>query len=141
MASQNPPILQPIAAAFADSPMASLTPVVPFIAEKLEMDDSMAPMNEKLTGTSDEAETSDHGTDDSEEADSEAGSSEDSSSGDDGEEEEPALKYEVVGGHVQEILAKDSASALDVSQRLMVGVTLSLQSPADQCCYIGPWDA
>lgn len=121
--SDNPSILQSVIPAFTDSPMPSQTPTVPLIAEELEMDESVSPMNEKLNGVFDEVETSDHGTEEVE-----AYSEEDSSSEDDVEEEEPALKYEVVGGSVQEILAKDSASALDVSQRLMVGGALSLSN-------------
>jgi hypothetical protein len=38
----------------------------------------------------------------------------------DEEEEEPALKYEKLGGAAPDLLAKDAASALTVSLRLMV---------------------
>jgi hypothetical protein len=38
---------------------------------------------------------------------------------DGGNEDEPALKYEKLGGAAQELLAKDTASALNVSLRLM----------------------
>jgi hypothetical protein len=36
------------------------------------------------------------------------------------DDDEPALKYEKLGGAAQELLAKDTASALNVSLRLMV---------------------
>lgn len=41
---------------------------------------------------------------------------------DGGNEDEPALKYEKLGGAAQELLAKDTASALNVSLRLMASM-------------------
>lgn len=54
----------------------------------------------------------------------------DSEDDDDDEDEEPALKYEKLGGAAQEVLGKDTASALTVSLRLMVRTRL--------CVYIRP---
>ena len=41
---------------------------------------------------------------------------------DDDDDDEPALKYEKLGGAAQELLAKDTASALNVSLRLMASI-------------------
>lgn len=40
----------------------------------------------------------------------------------DEDDDEPALKYEKLGGAAQELLAKDTASALNVSLRLMASI-------------------
>jgi hypothetical protein len=54
----------------------------------------------------DDEEESDEGSDEEEE--------------DDDDDEEPALKYERIGGSVGDLLKKDSASALAISNKLMV---------------------
>lgn len=69
--------------------------------------------------TDSEAPTSeDETSDESNEDDVDSEDTDDDS--DDDEDEEPALKYEKLGGAAQELFTKDSASALTVSLRLMV---------------------
>jgi vacuolar protein sorting-associated protein 41 len=45
---------------------------------------------------------------------------EDEEDEDEDEDEEPALKYERIGGSVSDLLKKDSASALAISNKIMV---------------------
>jgi len=54
-----------------------------------------------------------------EEHEDDEGDSEDEDE-DDEDDEEPALKYERIGGSLNDLLKKDSASALAISNRLMV---------------------
>ena len=51
----------------------------------------------------------------------------------DEEEEEPVLKYEQLGGGAQDILDKDSASALAVSSRFMVCILTLLWRLSSDC--------
>jgi hypothetical protein len=65
-------------------------------------------------------------TDEEEETD-EADEDEDDDN-DDNEEEEPALKYERIGGALNDLLKKDSASALAVSNKVLVSSVSSYRS-------------
>ena len=68
------------------------------------------------------SEVEDGGTHDEED---DEGDSEDEEEDDD---EEPALKYERIGGALNDLLKKDSASALAISNRLMVSTTYTTQT-------------
>ena len=62
----------------------------------------------------------DHDEDGGEEEDEEEENEEDGEDDDDEEEEEPSLKYERMGGAINDLLKKDSASALAVSNKCLV---------------------
>jgi vacuolar protein sorting-associated protein 41 len=62
-----------------------------------------------------ESEENDQGNSEDEEDEEE-----DEEDEDEDEDEEPALKYERIGGSVSDLLKKDSASALAISNKIMV---------------------
>jgi hypothetical protein len=76
----------------------------------------------KGDGSAHEEHEEDEGDQGSEENDQ--GNSEDDEDNEDeddeDEDEEPALKYERIGGSVSDLLKKDSASALAISNKIMV---------------------
>lgn|ERR1700722_3092537 len=51
---------------------------------------------------------------------------------DEEEDEEPSLKYERIGGALPDLLKKDSASSLAISNKLLVS---TLVSRLFQCCF------
>ncbi|KAF8339185.1 uncharacterized protein EI90DRAFT_3279515 [Cantharellus anzutake] len=113
--SLPPSSSRPVATTFIESVPPLKLPNEHQISDPSEPDPPIALANDDPDVEEDEggSEFSDGSAD---EPSSESESEEDDS---EVEEEEPALKYEIVGGAVQDILAKDSASALDISQRLM----------------------
>lgn len=64
--------------------------------------------------------------DDDEEEESEDEDSEGLEDEDSDDDEEPALKYERIGGSIPDLLKKDSASALAISNRVMVSFLVIL---------------
>ena len=56
---------------------------------------------------------------------------------DDDDDDEPALKYERFGGAFQDLLKKDSASALAVSTRFLVRATISRVAISADSLYAG----
>ena len=82
---------------------------------KQDNDDLVAdsPENMSEESAAHEVEDAEEESDDDDEEESEDESEEE-------EDEEPALKYERIGGSVGDLLKKDSASALAISNRLMV---------------------
>jgi vacuolar protein sorting-associated protein 41 len=52
---------------------------------------------------------------------------------DEDEDEEPALKYERFGGSIHDLLQRDSASALAISNKLMVRVSIHLLTTRTNC--------
>lgn len=139
-----------------DSPSesASVTPLtVPSADHPSNLAGNGYTTTEKL-GTSEEpattaVEANTHETDDTasveddeSESESEDAPSDSEDDDDDDEEEEPALKYEKLGGAAQEVLGKDTASALTVSLRLMVRTHACVYtlSHLNGYIYTGSWD-
>lgn len=88
--------------------------------EKLDASTANASSTQHDPTDSEAASSEEELSDESNEDDVESEDSDEDSDSDDDEDEEPALKYEKLGGAAQELFAKDSASALTVSLRLMV---------------------
>lgn len=107
--------------------------------------DSPTEMSEagSMANGKDESEESEQ--EDSEEEQSASGSGsedEDGDEEDEDEDEEPALKYERIGGSIPDLLKKDSASALAISNKIMVNTILSISIPSHLCPGLGirhPW--
>jgi hypothetical protein len=76
-------------------------------------------------GTEDEEDEAEGDEDDNEEEDE-----------DEDEDEEPALKYERFGGAFQDLLKKDSASALVVSNKYLVRCYPTQWSPLTSLCRL-----
>jgi hypothetical protein len=92
-------------------PMPQTVPLHPEIQPKLDHEDAA-----NTTGSAHRSESD--GTEDEEDEDE--GDEEDNEEDDEDEDEEPALKYERFGGAFQDLLKKDSASALVVSNKYLV---------------------
>lgn len=90
----------------------------PHVVEKLDALTANDDSTQHDPTVSDAATSEDETSDESSEEDEDSEETDDDS--DDDEDEEPALKYEKLGGAAQELFTKDSASALTVSLRLMV---------------------
>lgn len=75
----------------------------------------------------------DHDNNGGEEEDEDEENDVDGEEEDDEEEEEPSLKYERMGGAINDLLKKDSASALTVSNKCLV----CLMSTYSQCAHCG----
>jgi hypothetical protein len=102
-------------------PMPQTVPLHPEIQPKLDHEDAAnttgSAHRSESDGTEDE-EDEDEGDEDDIEEDDE----------DEDEDEEPALKYERFGGAFQDLLKKDSASALVVSNKYLVRCYFSCSS-------------
>jgi hypothetical protein len=96
-------------------PMAQTVQLHPEIQPKLDHEDAA-----NTTGSAHRSESD--GTEDEEDEDEgdEDDNEEDDEDEDEDEDEEPALKYERFGGAFQDLLKKDSASALVVSNKYLV---------------------
>ena len=96
-------------------PMPQTVPLHPELQSKLDHEDVV-----NTTGSTHRSESD--GTEDEEDEDEgdEDVNEEDEGDEDEDEDEEPALKYERFGGAFQDLLKKDSASALVVSNKFLV---------------------
>lgn len=90
--------------------------------------------------TSDVKVSHDRDDDGGKEEDDDENEEEDGDNDDDEEEEEPSLKYERMGGAVNDLLKKDSASALAVSSKCLVCTLSTSVGVLDLIVVIGPWN-
>jgi hypothetical protein len=81
---------------------------------------SVTPHPEENEEGEDEDEDEDEGDEDDNEEEEEDDNEEEDEDEDEDEDEEPALKYERFGGAFQDLLKKDSASTLVVSNKYLV---------------------
>ena len=96
-------------------PMPQTVPLHPEIQPKLEHEDVA-----NTTGSTHRSESDGTEDDENEDEGDEDVNEEDEGDEDEDEDEEPTLKYERFGGAFQDLLKKDSASALVVSNKFLV---------------------
>ena len=127
---------------------ASISPIVQLIPQTVSLHaESKAELyhEDAANTTASGRHSDDDGTDDEEEdekdeEDEEEGGGEDEEEEDDedDDDDEPALKYERFGGGAyQDLLKRDSASALAVSDKFLVRYIVFAQQSMLTCCYTG----
>ena len=113
------------------TPMLQAVPLHPEIQPKLEHEDAANTSANLSEGDGTEDEEGDDNEDDSEDDNEDDNEEEDDEEDEEDEDEEPALKYERFGGAFQDLLKKDSASALVVSNKYLVRCYSHAMVPAD----------
>lgn len=97
-------------------PMPRTAPLNPEVRPKLDPEDTANTMGSAHRSESDGTEDEEDG----DEGDEDDNEEEDEEDEDEDDDEEPALKYERFGGAFQDLLRKDSASTLVVSNKYLV---------------------